>query len=182
MRDFKPLQRARDQPRQGPAARKNHAHPRAFLICQITSALSCDRFGLFGKVCANQKIETFCRFRASAHFHSLKSESPSGVIAVALDTRWASPQTSSHEPIQQRSTSEKFSLGSSSTIVAFFARSTALRRRNHSAHCAPSNPVISTWENSRLQRVGCCKRLRSLSPRSQNRIFSTARKNVEPLA
>ena len=69
MRDFKPLQRARDQPRQGPAARKNHAQPRAFLICQITNALSRDRFGLFGKVCADQKIETLCRFRASAHFH-----------------------------------------------------------------------------------------------------------------
>src|SRR6476659_7076867 len=69
MRDFKLLQRARDQPRQGPAARKNHAQPRAFLICQITNAVSRDRFGLFGKVCADQKIETLCRFRASAHFH-----------------------------------------------------------------------------------------------------------------
>src|SRR5882757_5732619 len=69
MRDLKPLQRARDQPRQGAAARKNHAEPRAFFICEITNALSCDRFGLFGKVYANQKIETLCRFRASAHFH-----------------------------------------------------------------------------------------------------------------
>src|ERR1700675_26197 len=69
MRDFKPLQRARDQPRQGPAARKNHAQPRAFLICQITNALSCDRFGLFRKVCANQKIETLCCLGTSAHFH-----------------------------------------------------------------------------------------------------------------
>src|SRR6266487_7150722 len=69
MRDFKPLQRARDQPRQGPAARKNYAQPRAFLICQITNALSRDRFGLFGKVYANQKIETLCRLRTSAHFH-----------------------------------------------------------------------------------------------------------------
>src|SRR6266404_3843828 len=69
MRDFKPLQRARDQPRQGPAARKNYAKPRAFLICQITNALSRDRFGLFGKVYANQKIETLCRFRAAAHFN-----------------------------------------------------------------------------------------------------------------
>src|SRR5436309_13891141 len=69
MRDFKPLQQARDQSRQGPAARKNYAQPRAFLICQITNALSRDRFGLFGKVCANQKIEKLCRFCASAHFH-----------------------------------------------------------------------------------------------------------------
>src|SRR5881398_2413875 len=69
MRDFKPLQRARDQPRQGPAAGKNHAEPRAFLICQITNALPRDRFGLFRKVCADQKIKALRRFRASAHFH-----------------------------------------------------------------------------------------------------------------
>src|SRR5438270_6076667 len=69
MRYFKPGQRARDQARQGSAARKNHAESRAFLICQITNAMSRDRFGLFGKVCADQKIETLCRFRASTHFH-----------------------------------------------------------------------------------------------------------------
>ena len=69
MRDVKPLQRARDQPRQCPAARKNHAQPRAFLICQITHALSRDRFCLFGKICADQKIKTLWRFRTSAHFH-----------------------------------------------------------------------------------------------------------------
>src|SRR5437667_9522359 len=69
VRDFKPLQRARDQSRQRPAAGKNHAEPRASLICQITNALPRDRFGLFRKVCADQKIKALRRFRASAHFH-----------------------------------------------------------------------------------------------------------------
>src|SRR5438552_1777211 len=69
MRDFKPLQRSRDEPRQGPIAGKNHTESRAFLICQITNTLPCDRFGLFGKVCADQKIETLCRLRATAHFN-----------------------------------------------------------------------------------------------------------------
>src|SRR5262249_445872 len=36
---------------------------------QITNALSRNRFGLFGKVCADQEIEPLCRFHASAHFH-----------------------------------------------------------------------------------------------------------------
>src|SRR5438309_8014707 len=66
---FKPGQRARHQPRQGSAARKNHAESRAFLISQITNALPRDRFGLFGKVCADQKIEALCRLRAAAHFN-----------------------------------------------------------------------------------------------------------------
>src|SRR6266699_6739251 len=69
MRDFKSLQQGRDQPGQCPAAGKNHAQPRAFLICQITNALPRDRFGLFGKVYADQKIDVLCRFRAPAHFH-----------------------------------------------------------------------------------------------------------------
>src|SRR5437870_5750710 len=69
MRYFKPGQQARDQARQGSAARKNHAESRAFLICQITNALPRDRFSLFGKVSADQKIEALCRLRAAAHFN-----------------------------------------------------------------------------------------------------------------
>src|SRR6266404_4455275 len=116
-------------------------------------------------VCAPPRIST-----------SLKSESPSA--AVALGARWASPQTSSQEPIQQRSTSEKFSRGSSSTIVAFSASSSAVRRRNHSAQCAPSNPMISTWENSRMPPAACCKRLRSVSPGSTKpHFFSSSLKH-----
>src|SRR5262249_738347 len=62
-------QRVCDQPRQGPAAGKNHTESRAFLICQIMNALPCDRFGLFGKICADQKIEALFRLRATAHFN-----------------------------------------------------------------------------------------------------------------
>src|SRR5262245_281403 len=69
MRDFKTLKRPRDQPRQGPVTGKNHTESCAFLICQVTNALQRDRLGLFRKVCADQKIETLYRFRASAHFH-----------------------------------------------------------------------------------------------------------------
>src|SRR6476660_545447 len=69
MLDVKSLQRARDQPRQGAATGKNHAEPRASLVYQITNTLPYDRFGLLPKVCADQKIEAFCRFRASAHLH-----------------------------------------------------------------------------------------------------------------
>src|SRR5215472_11348535 len=105
MQDFKLLQRTRNQPRQRSAARKNHGQPRAFIIRQITNALSRDRLSLFGKVCSDQKIETL----------------------------WGSLQTSSQDPIHQRSTSERFSWGSSSTIVAFSASSTAVRRTNQSA-------------------------------------------------
>src|SRR5262245_18274976 len=69
MLDLQPLERARDESRQGPAAGKNHTEPRAFLICQITDALPSDCFGLFRELCPGQKIEALCRFRTSAHFH-----------------------------------------------------------------------------------------------------------------
>ena len=138
------------------------------------------------RVIASACSEKFVPMRKSKRFVvsapprisiSLKSESPSAVVAVALDTRWASPQTSSQEPIQQRSISEKFPRGSSSRIVALFASSTAVRRTNHSAQWAPSNPLISTWENSCLPCVCCCNRLRSLSPRSaRSHFFNSALK------
>src|ERR1051325_6960450 len=94
-----------------------------------------------------RKSKLFAVFAPPRISISLKSESPRAMLAVDLDARLASPQTSSQEPIQQRSISEKLPRGSSSTIVAVSASFTTVRRTNHSAQWAPSNPLTRTWEN-----------------------------------
>ena len=93
---------------------------------------------------------------------SLKSESP--VDRIVFVGRFASPQISSHEPIQQRSISEKSACGSCKTTVAFSASSTAARRRNQFAQCAPSKPVMRMSENFCALFVACCNRNRSTFP------------------
>src|SRR6185437_9186398 len=72
MLDPKPLKQVRDQSRQSPAARKDHTEAGARFIFQIADALPGDCFGLFRKVCADQKIERFLHLRTSPHFQFAK--------------------------------------------------------------------------------------------------------------
>ena len=72
VRDVESRQRVRDQTRQRTTAGENHAESRAFFIHQITNALLRDCFRLFGEIRADEKIEMFCRFRATAHFRFAK--------------------------------------------------------------------------------------------------------------
>jgi len=78
-----------------------------------------DRFGLFRKVGADQKIEALCRFRASAHFDFAEKRIAERSVRSRRALGFATDFFPRADPA--RSTSEKFSRGSSSTIVAFSA-------------------------------------------------------------
>jgi hypothetical protein len=69
----------------------------------------------------------------------------------------------------------KVSRGSSSTIVALSGQFDRVRRRNHSAQWAPSNPLIRTWENSACHACAVAIDVGRFRREVQNRIFLTAR-------